>query len=133
MKISTLTSSYFKSDFKLIGKCAKQIIFYIFFILFWIVLENSIYWKSFLVWCREFYPVRRLLSSVWNFIQCREIYLVYRLLFSVENFIQCIEFYPVRRTVSNVENFIQCREFYLVWKILSSAKTFIQCRQFYPA
>ena len=76
-------------------------LFFIFSILVWIVLENFVYWKSFLVWCREFYPLSRIFYSVGSFIQGGEFYLLYWLLSSVENFIQCREFVPLWRMLSS--------------------------------
>ena len=100
LKNWTLTSSYFKTNFEANKKVRKLnvnifaeeskkliLLFFIFFVLVWIVLENFIHWKSFLVCCREFYRVWRTLSSVENFIECGEFYPVWRILSSVEYFI----------------------------------------------
>ena len=132
LKNSTLTSSYFKSNFKLIKECVKERYFFplkIFSSLVWRILssvENVIQCREFYPVQREFYPMRRLLSSV-------EFYPGWRILSSVENFIQCLYFHPVRRLLFGAQTFIQCREFYPVQGILSLAENFIQFVVFYSA
>ena len=128
VKKSILTSSDFKSNFKLIKKCLRQMYTYlvgksknICFMIFHPCLDNFVY-------SGEFYPWR-VLSSLEKFIQRREFgdsYLLQRLFSSVETSIQ------FQILLSSAENFIQCRDFYPVWRLLSCVDTFIHCEDFLP-
>ena len=115
LKKSTITSSYFKSNFKLIKKvcqtdatCLNNFVqsgeFYPLIILY--SLENFTH--------GQFYLVQRSLSTE-NCIKSRDVFLVQKLLFSavtLETFIQCGGFYPVWRLLSSIQTFIQYGDFY---------------------
>ena len=93
LKKSTLTLSYFKSNFQLIkkGKCVRQMQTYlvrnICFIIFGHCLDNF-------VQSGEFYPWI-ILSSLDNFIH-EEFYLVWRISSNQETFIQCRKYSTVQ-------------------------------------
>ena len=92
------------------------------------------YSSQILMYCRDFYPVGRFLTSAQRrlfmqcFIQYIGSYQAFRPLSSASTFIQCIALYLVE---SSAQIFIQCRDLYVVRRFLSSVDTCIQCLDFY--
>ena len=115
LKKSTLTSSYFKSNFKLIKKVSKNICF--------IIFRHCLY--NF-VQPGEFYPCR-ILSGLEAFIQRKK-----KRKKKKNPHSEFGDFYLVQRLLSTAEIFIQHGDFYLVRRLLSSIDTFIQYRRHTP-